>query len=206
MSGTGDPLPKSVYLRRRLLVLAGILGFGVAVALIIWRPSFGDARIQTNEVHVPDDLVTVEAQDEADKPAEDEIVTCSSGRIEVTPVIDAASYGPDQEPLLSLRVENVSDTDCIAELGTANMVFEITSGNDQIWRSTDCQIDADYRAVVLQPGEPEETDGIPWNRERSSPETCDLPRPTVSAGGASYHLRVSVAGVTSRETAQFQLY
>lgn len=206
MSKTGGPLPKSVYVRRRIFVLVGLLAFIAAVLLIVWRPGIGDDRIRTNEVAVPDDLVTVEEQQAADELGPDELPVCASGRLTVTPLTSASSYGPEDDPLLSLRIENTSEEECVAELGTAHLIFEITSGSDQIWRSTDCQVEADYRAIVLLPGEPEETEAISWNRERSSPETCDLPREKVGANGASYHLRVSAAGVASQGSAQFQLY
>lgn len=209
MSALREPVgPKSrgVYVRRRLLVLAGFLAIIAAIVLIVLKPGSSGGAAGPNNVAVPDDLVTVEELDEESTPHPDEIPACATGRLVVTPITDAASYGPEDEPLLSLRIENTGDAECVADLGTAGMLFEITSGSDQIWRSSDCQTEADHRSVVLLPGEPEETEPIPWNRERSSPETCDIDRQRVVAGGASYHLRVTAGGVTSTGTAQFQLY
>lgn len=202
------PKDKNVYLRRRLLVLLGIVALVVAVVLIIVRPGSSGGAAGARDVEVPDDLVEVEQQDQAqsDGEASDVLQACAPGRLVVTPVMDGSNYGPEDQPMMSLSVENTGDEECSVDLGTAGMVFEISSGSDQIWKSTDCQKNADHRAVILQPGAPLTTEGIPWNRERSSPETCELEREQVPGGGASYHLRVTAAGVQSAGTAQFQLY
>jgi len=203
------PKGKNVYLRRRLLVLAGLVAIVVAVVLIILRPGSTGGATGAREVEVPDDLVQVEQEDqsetaEAEDP--DAIQACAPGRLAVTPITDKPTYGPEEQPLLSLSVENTGDEPCSVDLGTASMLFEITSGSDQIWRSADCQQNPDHRAVILAPGDPEETEPIPWNRERSSPETCETEREAMPGGGASYHLRATAAGVQSGGTAQFQLY
>lgn len=202
------PKAKGVYLRRRILVLVALVALAAAVVLIVLRPGSTGGAVGAREVEVPDDLVQVEQQDqqqaESDEPAP--LAVCAAGQLVVTPVLDAASYGPEQLPLLSLSIENRSDAECSADLGTAGMSFTITSGSDQIWRSTDCQQNPDHRAVILKPGEPLETEPLAWDRTRSSPDTCDTEREAVVGGGASYHLRVSAAGVESNGTAQFQLY
>jgi hypothetical protein len=203
------PKGRNVYVRRRLLVLLGVVALVVAVVLIIMRPGSSGGAAGARDVEVPDDLVEVEQQDQAQGDGEedpDELQACAPGRLVVTPIMDSANYGPEDQPMMSLSVENTGDEECSADLGTAGMLFEITSGTDQIWRSSDCQANPDHRAVILPPGEPLVTEGIPWNRERSSPETCELEREPVPGGGASYHLRVTAAGVQSAGTAQFQLY
>ncbi len=200
---------KRVYVRRRIAVLIGILAFIAAIVLVVIRPGASEETVERNSVEVPKDLVQIEQGDKKDEKKSgdpEQIPACTTAQLQVLPITDASSYGPDQEPMLSLSIENTGKADCVAELGTAGMKFEITSGSDQIWRSTDCQKDADHRSVVLKPGEAEMTEPIPWNRERSGTETCEMDREKVVAGGASYHLKVTAAGVDSRSTAQFQLY
>lgn len=200
------PQSKKVYIRRRLLVLLGLLALVVAVVLIIFRPGSSGGAVGAREVAVPDDLVEVEQQDREQADDPDQVPECSAGQLVVVPLTDSESYGPEQTPMLSLSVENRGQAACSADLGTATMSFEITSGSDQIWRSTDCQRNPDHRSVILEPGTPLETEGIAWDRTRSGPETCEIEREAVVAGGASYHLSVAAAGVPSNGTAQFQLY
>ncbi|XPP27520.1 MAG: hypothetical protein ACNYNX_04865 [Leucobacter sp.] len=200
------PKGKGVYLRRRILVLLGLLALVAAVVLIVLRPGSSGGATGAREVEVPDDLVQVEQQEQEQSSDPEAIAACVSGQLVVTPATDAVSYGPEDTPMLSLSIENRGDAECSADLGTAGIVFAITSGSDQIWLSTDCQQNPDHRAVILKPGEPLETEPIAWDRTRSGPDTCDIDREAVVAGGASYHLKASAAGVDSNSTAQFQLY
>jgi hypothetical protein len=85
-------------------------------------------------------------------------------------------------------------------------VYEITSGAETYWRSTDCQAEKTPQKVALEPGVKQTTTAIPWDRTRSDPATCSSERSPVTAGGASYHLKVSLGAVTSKSSAQFLLY
>lgn len=199
------PESKGVYVRRRLLVLGGLLAIIVFVALVIWKPGSSGGAASAPDVKVPDEIV---AADKAQNPNQKvgEIQPCPAGQIAVTPLVDRESYAEGELPMLSLRVENTGADACEAQLGTSGMSFMITSGSDQVWRSTDCQVSPDTRAVILEPKKPLETEPIQWDRTRSSPETCDVPRDPVVAEGATYHLQVEAAGVPGDGTAPFLLY
>jgi len=95
----------------------------------------------------------------------------------------------------------------MALAGTKAQVFTITSGTEVYWLSTDCQVDPVDAEVSLTPGTPISSSvPIVWDRTRSSVDTCQGPREAVPAGGASYHLAVTVDGFASESTKQFQLY
>lgn len=198
------PKDKRVYVRRRLWVLLGFLAIVAAVVLIIVRPGSSGGVGEANPVDVPTDLAQVAKEQTTADPAT--IAACAPGQVTVTPVTDAQNYAADQTPQLSLTVTNTGQAACSADLGTASMVFSITSGSDQVWRSTDCQKNADHRQVILQPKTPLTTTPIAWDRTRSGTETCGITREPMPGGGASYHLAAEVGGVKSVGTAQFQLY
>ena len=199
------PESKGVYLRRRLLVLGGLLAIIVFVVLVIVKPGSSGGAASAPEVKVPDEIVAADKV-QNDTPKAGETEPCPAGELAVTPLIDRDSYAAGELPMLSLRVENTGAKKCEAQLGTAGMSFTITSGSDQVWRSTDCQINADTRAVILEPGKPLETEPLQWDRTRSSPETCDTARDPVTADGATYPLQVAAAGVPGTGTAPYLLY
>lgn len=206
MSTLRDPVgPKDrkVYIRRRLIVLAALLAVIAVVVLIIVKPGSDSGAQNARDVEVPDDLAAIEEELAGSESDESE---CSAGQLAITPIADQESYAAGEQPELSLSVENTGDEPCAADLGTAGLIFEIASGDDEVWRSTDCQEEPESLAVVLEPGEPLTTETISWNRTRSSTETCDITRDPVAADGASYHLRASAGGVEGDETAQFLLY
>lgn len=208
MSTLRDPVgpeDKKVYVRRRLLVLAGLIALIVAVVLVIVKPGSSGGAAGAAEVTVPEDLVVAEQQ-EAETADPEAIPACADTQLQVTPVTDRDSYAAGELPQLSLQIENVGESDCQADLGTAGMSLQVTSGVDQVWRSTDCQQNPDHRAVIVQPGKPLMTEAIAWDRTRSSPDSCEISRDPVGAGGATYHLRVAVGGVEGEGTAPFLLY
>lgn len=206
MSTLRDPVgPKDrkVYIRRRILVLAGLLAVIAVIVLIIVKPGSGSAPDQASNVKVPSDV-------ESTTPAEDESTSkdpkaCNSSALRVTAITDKTGYAEGELPALSLSVENTGSKACTADLGTEGMQFVVSSGEDQVWRSVDCQTDPESKVVILDPGKPLQSEAISWDRTRSSKDTCDASREPVIAGGATYHLQVTAAGVTGAETAPFLL-
>ena len=196
------PKDRKVYIRRRLLVLAGLLAVIAVIVLIIVKPGSSGGADRASQVEVPADLVTEAppAEEEGEPPV------CAGGQLTVTPIADQTSYAAGELPKFSLSIENTGDVDCTADLGTAGMQFEVSSGSDQVWRSADCQENAENLAVLLTAGQKLETDEVVWDRTRSSTETCGITRDPVAADGASYHLQVGAAGVKGEGTAQFLLH
>lgn len=193
-----------MYIRRRIFVLLGLLAVVLAIVLIIVKPGSSGGAEFGQDVEVPKDLIETPTPTPTDGKVE--TPACETGQLEVVAVTDQNSYGPDQFPLFSLTVQNTGKEACIADLGTAGMTFTVTTGSEQVWRSTDCQAEKTTLPVILEAGEKLETEQLPWDRTRSSAESCEITRDSVVAGGASYHLRVAIGGAESRRTSQFLLY
>lgn len=201
---------KSVYVRRRLAVLGILVAIIIAIVLIIVLPGRSarpDADASgAQKVDVPSDITAQEQAKQESAMKEGEPRECAQARVMVTSLVNHDSYDPGELPELSLSVENTSETECVIDLGTAAMSFEISSGDDIVWRSSDCQTDQTKRPIILEPGKPLETEPIVWDRTRSDPETCDITRDDAFGEGSTYHLRTAVVGTTSKASAQFLLY
>lgn len=198
------PKPAKVYLRRRLVVLAVLLAVIAVVVLVILKPGSGAGAPDANSVSLPTDLAAQSAQSPDPKPGD--VSACQPGQLQVTPGTDQTDYAEGEQPQLFLSIVNAGTEPCSADLGTATMEFTVSSGDDEVWRSVDCQVEPETLAVILDPDRAVQTEPIAWDRTRSSSETCDITRDAVAAGGASYHLRASIAGVQGGGTAQFLLY
>ena len=198
------PKPAGVYVRRRLIVLAGVLALIAVIVLLVLKPG-SSGRVQNAEkVELPTDLAAQTAP--APDPKEGDILACQAGQLQVTPGTDQTDYASGELPQLFMSIVNAGDEPCSADLGTVGMEFTISSGTDEVWRSTDCQDDAASLPVILDPDQAVQTEPLKWDRTRSSTETCSITREPVGGDGASYHLRVSIAGVDGTGTAQFLLY
>jgi len=192
MSPARRPLPASVYWRRRIVVFGGLLVAIAVVVLIVVRPGFG----QTGTTPVPEP----EAVEQEVTPA------CAPSQIELVARTDKQNYDSSEVPQLWLEVTNTWSTECELQVGTDLQRYVITSGPDQIWASDDCQRVKTPNSIILAPGETQGTESIPWDRTRSTPQTCDsASRPLVKAQGASYHLRVFLGPLSSEKTRQFLL-
>lgn len=213
---TNDRLPASVYRRRRLFVLLGVLAIIGIIALVIWKPGSSSGRFTdvsaATSTPVPSAAATDADEPEATPtptPAEtgvNEDGTCKPSAVKVEALTDASTYAAGVNPQLSLSVTNTGTQPCRLNVGTSQQVFTITSGTDQYWTSTDCQKDPADAEVDLEPGKTvTSSTPITWDRTRSSAESCDGERDQAPAGGASYHLKTSVAGVESTTSKQFIL-
>ena len=190
------PQPPKVYWRRRLLVALGAVAVIVIVILIIVRPGSG-ATPAADKTSTPAPTTST---------ASDPSAACADGVIAVTAVTDKTTYASGQMPQISMKIANNGAKTCTVNAGSTQQDLVITSGSEKIWDSKDCQTGAVDFAQILKPGQSVTTTAIPWNRVRSSKTTCSATNaPLVTAGGASYHLGVSLGAVKSKETVQFIL-
>ncbi|RFA10402.1 hypothetical protein B7R54_15200 [Subtercola boreus] len=212
-----------VYRRRRAVLLLGLLAVVVVVLLIILKPGSGSGSpsVGNQQAAVPNastsptggsapDVAGAAAPEAAagaatDGAATDGSAACAAGNITVTAITDASSYAAGSLPQLSFSIVNTGSSPCTINAGTSKQVYTITSGTEVYWLSTDCQSDPSDTPAMLEPGVVVTSTPFAWNRVRSSPSTCSGTQAAVPAGGASYHLTVSVDGIASAATTQFIL-
>jgi hypothetical protein len=192
------PQPSKVYWRRRLIVGLVLLAIIVAIVLIVARLSASGKPAATN---------TPKPQTSTSKSATPAAVTaCKPANVAIEAVTDKESYAAGVNPLLSLTITNTGTTACTFKVGTDVQVYTITSGTETIWTSTDCQKSPTALVTKLEPGTPVASTPFAWDRTRSDPATCSsTKRDKVVAGGASYHLSVTVNKDKSAKTKQFVL-
>jgi hypothetical protein len=199
------PQPSSTYWRRRIVVGLGLLAVIVVILLIAFRP--GGEKPAANTTG-DDPKSNAETTDDAAASTEAPVAdgSCAPTVISVAAITDAAEYIASQQPLLSLSVTNTGTTACTFSAGSDVQEYIITSGEDRIWSSKDCQVDAVAAPVTLEPGVAVTTTPFAWDRTRSDPTTCEsTDRPQVTAGGATYRLSVILNGVESAESKPFLL-
>jgi len=195
------PQPSGVYWRRRLILGLGLLAVIVVIALIVFSPKGGEPEAVNTSTPNP---ATSGTAAPADPDAA--VEACADDALVVVANTDKTSYGEGELPQLSLTVTNTADVACELSVGSDVQVYAITSGEEAIWTSTDCQTGAVAATQVVEAGADVSTPAIEWDRTRSSTDTCDAEnRDPVIAEGATYRLATSIAGVTSAETRAFIL-
>lgn len=196
------------------MVLLGLIAVIVAIVLVVVRPASG----QGDEADADGGSGAAQsASADGGSAAEETLIpteptaadgdACTDAQVHVEAVTDKTVYEPGEQPQLSVTITNTGSNVCVLNAGTNAQVFTITSGDEQYWISTDCQVDPIDAEVSLAPNAPISSSApIVWDRTRSSVDSCEGPREAVPADGASYHLAVSVDGFSSATTRQFQLY
>ncbi|QAY73097.1 hypothetical protein ET445_06780 [Agromyces protaetiae] len=208
-------LSPAVYRRRRLVVLLGLIAVIVAIVLIIVRPGASSGEEQPKDAASASD--SKDAPETSDPSAPPTVIpteavavdgdACKPAQVTVEAVTDKTEYAAGENPNLSVTITNTGKNTCVLNAGSAAQVFTIKSGDEQYWTSTDCAVDPVDAEVALAPNTPVSSSvPIIWDRTRSAPDTCEGAREAVPAGGASYHLSVTVSGIESAETKQFLLY
>jgi hypothetical protein len=193
------PQPSKVYWRRRLVVLLGLLAIVVIVVLIVVQPR-NNAPAPTPSGSSPSPTSS------AEPGADGDTVECDPTKLTLEPITDADSYEPGVIPQISFTLKSTMTVPCLVSAGSDLQELRVTSGEELIWSSKDCQADAVAAEILLQPGVPKQSTPIPWDRTRSATDTCDTAREPVVAGGASYHLEVSIGDVEAATTKQFLLF
>lgn len=201
------PQSAKVYWRRRLLLALVLIAVIVAIVLIVVRPG-GGTPAPAPTTPPPSAAGTTGSNPPTTPGAVDPatVEACDPTRVTVEPTTDADTYDPGVNPVLTFALTSRMTAPCSFSAGSDLQEFRITSGEELIWSSKDCQTDPQPATVVLNPGVPFAGPSITWDRTRSSADTCDAERSPVVAEGASYHLEVKIGDVTSASTKQFLLY
>jgi hypothetical protein len=194
------PQPSRVYWRRRLVVGLGLLAVILIVVLIIVKPGSG-APAPTPK---PSTSGSANPTSTSTNPAD--AVACDPTKVTVEGGTDATSYDAGVNPVLTFTLKSLMTVPCSLAVGTDSQEFKVTSGDELIWDSKDCQTDPVAATTVLLPGVPKAGSSVTWDRTRSSTDTCNTARDPVIAEGASYHLTVIVGTLTSTNDRQFLLY
>ncbi|MCU1482944.1 MAG: hypothetical protein JWQ19_3730 [Subtercola sp.] len=167
-------------------------------------PGTGDAGVTPSAA--PSAAATDAPAPAASETPADGSAACAAGNVTVTAITDANDYSSGNLPMLSFSIVNTGSQPCTINAGTSQQVYTITSGTETYWLSTDCQTGATDTLAMLEPGKTITSTPFAWNRTRSSKDSCaSTSPPTVPAGGAAYHLSVSVDGIASTQSAQFIL-
>lgn len=202
----------AVYRRRRLAVLLLALVVGVALAaggtalagVLGGRPassSTGPAGVEPtpDATDMPSPLATNEPSGSPGGPS-NAPDACGAGAVVVSAETDQQTYGPAESPVLSLVVRNDGTEPCTVNVGTSQMEFVVTSGDDRIFSSIDCQqASQDLERTINAGGE--ERAPFAWSRNRTVPG-CTLVDEQPGSGTYSLTTRL---GTRSSEPVQFTM-
>lgn len=222
MSKGSSAKRRAAVRRRRTLLTLLVLVVAIGVALFVWRPwASGDSPstpAPSEGSEPPAANGDGEEPGETPAPTETQPFTpiggnptavagepCTPEQVRLTPQTDHTTYAEGEPVQLSFTIENTGEATCSLNAGTSAQEYEIRTGDELVYRWSDCAADVQDNVVALEPGTPQSTVPIEWDRTRSSTETCTSEGEQVTAGGAAYNLSVQVGDYSSRDSRQFIL-
>jgi hypothetical protein len=105
---------------------------------------------------------------------------CGLDALDVNVRSDKRVYKRGEKPKLFISVKNISDLPCSVDLGSDALSFVVTSGEDRVWSSDDCQGKGSKDVRVLKPGQALEARAV-WSGARSAPG-CPKGQPEARPG------------------------
>ena len=120
---------------------------------------------------------------------------CPDSAIKVSVATDALSYPAAVVPGLTISVTNTGSTACARDVGAGALGLLITSGQDRVWSSDDCQKAAPPQLRTIAPGT-SQSQTVAWTRHRSD-KACPTTAPADAQPG-TYVLTGHAGGVTSK--------
>jgi hypothetical protein len=201
-----QPVSAKVYRRRRqvvavlvLLVVGALIAGAFALASFLGAGPNPEAPGQGA---ANPSATAKPAANPAAKPGTPASAVCDESGIKVSGAVDKTSYAAGEDPKLTLRVTNTGKAPCDINVGTSQMEFKITSGEDAVFNSRDCQADSTNLVKNLLPGT-SETANFTWKRNRSAPG-CAKVDAQPGGGGATY-VFVATLGKWSSDKVKFEL-
>lgn len=204
------PQPASVYWRRRIVALVGLIAVIVCIVLIVSAIANGGGAASPTPGPTVSGAPSDDPGDDAGSgdgsdAATDGSAPCNPAVIRLVAVTDRNSYPAGVQPMISMSITNTGAVPCTLDVGTSEQAYYIVSGSDPIWNSVDCQTDPTPFERVLAANETVTTTPFAWDRTRSSASTCSSARPEVIGGGATYRLSVKLGDLESASDTPFIL-
>lgn len=178
------PLPAQTYWWRRAALLVGVL-----VLLLVARAcTSGGSPTPTSGTPSPTPSVAPSAAPSvaptpsvpAPTAAPAVVALCPDSALSLTTTTDSATYAPGATPKITMVVKNTSAAACRRDLGAGAVELLVTSGNDQIWASDDCNPSSAKALTTLAPGGTQAVVKT-WPGVRSRPG-CQGAKETAKAG------------------------
>lgn len=166
-----------------LLVLL-VLG---AIAAGVWVLVRGDGESEDGAAAGDgNDVEVVNTPTVTEEPTEPEIgatpalpTTCTPSDADLT-VTAPATSAPGASVAATVTVTVTGDRECLVDLGSSAVLFEVYSGEDRVWSSAQCGFSPASRELLLPPASSDQLT-VEWPGWRSN-DACQQPEEGAAAG------------------------
>lgn len=149
------PEPASVYWRRRIIVILGVL---VVLGLLWWLISPGGSSAPASSSATPSALPTLvtmtpSASSSASPSASVSGAPCLDSDIAVTVTTEQQAYTIGNPVAFVMKISNTGTAPCTRDVGPAANTFSVTSGGFDVWSSDACTGTGESQEEEIPAGE-----------------------------------------------------
>ena len=222
------PLPKEVYVRRRVAAAVALL---LVVLLLWWLISSLTGSDDAENAAATEQAVTSTTPDmtspneppnakesESETTSAKESATstsesasaeasaknsCELGDLDVTAKPGATTFADGKQPNFFAEISNPTKKECVIDAGDSPLKFEVFTlgGYERVWADLDCNSSDVSGDITIPAGEKVNYELKAWSRTTSAPDQCDNRQP-VDAGA---YLLYAHLGDNVSEPATFNL-
>ncbi len=185
------PEPASVYWRRRIIVVIGIL---IVLGLLWWLISLSGGSAPTSSAS-PSPLPTLTSAAPGTSASPSASVSgapCADTDIEVTVTTEQQAYSVGGPVEFVMKISNTGTVPCVRDVGTIANTFVVTSGGFDVWNSDACSSSEEAQEEEIPAGEAFAVKGT-WDGTVTA-NGCDNATP---AEAGAYQVEASNGDVVS---------
>ncbi|MBK6764602.1 MAG: hypothetical protein IPG68_15655 [Micrococcales bacterium] len=188
------PEPASVYWRRRIVVILGVV---IVLGLLWWLISPGGSSAPVAATASPTPLPTLSSaapttSGSASPSASVSGAACSDTDVVVSVSMTQQTYTVGGPVEFVMKITNTASVPCVRDVGPAANTFTVTSGGFDVWTSDACSPAGDSQEEEIPAGEAFAVKGT-WDGTVTANGCQDA---TPAAAGA-YQVEASNSTVTS---------
>ena len=187
-------LPPTVYWRRRLLFIGAVLLVALTVyVLFVAKDDKKKPASHQSSSHRS-------SAPSSPHPSTPSAVPCVPSVLSVAAQTSAKTFKVGDQPELEIRITNVGETPCVANLSDSQIELLVYNGESRVWGSHDCKVQPGDNPTTLAPRQAARR-SIRWTGLSSQPH-CAGGRQRVGAG--NYTLRARL-GQINGHTVMFSI-
>lgn len=144
------PEPASVYWRRRIVVVLGIL----VVLFLLWMLIKPSGSAEPAAASSPSPLPTLATTSPSPVPSVSATsAACEDTNIEVTVTSDQSAFSLGSPATFVMKITNNGSIPCTRDVGPAANTFTVTSGGFDVWSSDACAPSTESQTETIPAGE-----------------------------------------------------
>lgn len=139
---------QAIFRRRRIVVGIAVVVLVSFLVFCLYSLSRGIVAV-SREIHHADAISRKEVPSPT-KKKKSGVPDCNAKNValSLTPAASSLGVGGSMDFTTDIKYDGSSKVGCLVDISVSNVVLTIKSGDDVIWKSNVCPVDADYRLLA----------------------------------------------------------